>query len=126
MSKHPKETFQVGSVTVNAITMDYLFEAAQNLAPKAVILDVRSQEEYAEGHVPGAKLIPVDEVESRASELQGIEHLYLYCRAGRRAGMAFQALRAHGLEKLGLKQIDVVDEGGFPDWEEAGYPVQAG
>ena len=76
-----------------------------------VILDVRTQEEYDEGHIPGAVLIPNTEVENRAEEaLPDKEQLILvYCRRGRRSKMAAQIL-------ADLGYTNVKEFGGIIDW----------
>ncbi|MDX1695342.1 MAG: rhodanese-like domain-containing protein [Ketobacteraceae bacterium] len=71
-------------------------------SPDVVVIDVRSPEEYAEGHVPGAINIPhnqMDEHQDTLSSLKGKE-LLLYCRSGRRAGMAESQLTEKGFENL--------------------------
>ena len=84
----------------------------------SLILDVRTPAEFQAGHVPGAQNIPVDQVEARLSELQGFTQIYIYCKAGRRAAMA-----AHVLEQKKMTHWICVDDGGFPDWEDAGFPI---
>lgn len=76
-----------------------------------VILDVRTTEEFTEGHVPGAVLIPHDEITSRAEEiLTDKDRLILvYCRSGRRSKLA-----AESLLDLGYKNIK--EFGGIIDW----------
>ena len=76
-----------------------------------IILDVRTQEEYEEGHIPGAVLIPDTEVEARAEgELPDKDQLILvYCRSGRRSKLAAQIL-----VKLGYTNIK--EFGGIIDW----------
>ena len=76
-----------------------------------VILDVRTQEEYDEGHVPGAVLIPNTEIETRAEEeLPDKEQLILvYCRSGRRSKLAAQIL-------ADLGYTNVKEFGGILDW----------
>ncbi len=76
-----------------------------------VILDVRTEEEFAEGHVPGAMLIPHDKINVQASEkLPDKDRLILvYCRSGRRSKLAAEALLA-----LGYKNI--IEFGGIIDW----------
>ncbi len=76
-----------------------------------VILDVRTEEEFAEGHVPGAILIPHDRINAQASEkLPDKDKLILvYCRSGRRSKLAAEALLA-----LGYKNIK--EFGGIIDW----------
>ena len=76
-----------------------------------VILDTRTQEEYDEGHIPGAILIPYDEILAKAeSILKGKDQLILvYCRSGRRSKLA-----AEDLVKLGYTNIK--EFGGIIDW----------
>ena len=77
-----------------------------------IIIDVRTQEEYDEGHIPGAILIPYDEIADRAEkELPDKDQLILvYCRSGRRSKIA-----AEELVKLGY--TNVKEFGGIIDWE---------
>jgi phage shock protein E len=84
-----------------------------------VILDVRTREEYAEGHIVGAINIPYDEVADRASELElSLEdELVVYCRSGRRAAAAEATLFELGYTNL--KDL----EGSVVGWTEAGYPL---
>jgi len=67
-----------------------------------LILDVRSTGEYAEGHIPGAINIPHDQLGSRLAEIGSYKDkdIVLYCRSGRRAGVAADTLRAAGFGKL--------------------------
>jgi hydroxyacylglutathione hydrolase len=53
-----------------------------------MLLDVRTAEEYAEGHIRGAKLIPVQELEQRISEVPKDRQVYVYCRSGGRSSRA--------------------------------------
>ena len=72
------------------------------------VVDVRTPEEYAGGHVPGAVNIPYDEMGRRFGELGPITTpLLLYCRTGHRSGIAIQTLREHGFTQLyDLKSYD--------------------
>lgn len=76
-----------------------------------ILLDVREQEEFDEGHIEGAVLIPYGSIEERAEkELPDREQtILLYCRSGRRSGIAAEALA-----KMGY--TDVRDFGGMIDW----------
>ena len=76
-----------------------------------VILDTRTQEEYEEKHIPGAILIPHDEILEKAeSVLTDKDQLILvYCRSGRRSKLA-----AEDLVKLGYTNIK--EFGGIIDW----------
>ena len=77
-----------------------------------IIIDARTQEEYDEGHIPGAILIPEYEIADRAEkELPDRDQLILvYCRSGRRSKIA-----AEELVKLGY--TNVKEFGGIIDWE---------
>ena len=77
-----------------------------------IIIDARTQEEYDEGHIPGAILIPEYEISDRAEkELPDKKQLILiYCRSGRRSKIA-----AEELVKLGY--TNVKEFGGIIDWE---------
>ena len=64
-------------------------------------MDVRSPEEFAAGHVPGAINIPHDQIGQRAAELGPRDtEILLYCRSGRRSAIAADALRVLGYERL--------------------------
>ena len=77
-----------------------------------IIIDARTQEEYDQGHIPGAILIPEYEIADRAEkELSDKDQLILvYCRSGRRSKIA-----AEVLVKLGY--TNVKEFGGIIDWE---------
>ena len=76
-----------------------------------IILDTRTQEEYDEAHIPGAIVIPHDEITDRVEEeLTDKDQLLLvYCRSGRRSKLAAEAL-----VKLGYTNIK--EFGGIIDW----------
>ena len=76
-----------------------------------IILDVRTQEEYNEGHIPGAIVIPHEEIADKAEEvLTDKDQLILvYCRSGRRSKIAAEALA-----ELGYTNIK--EFGGIIDW----------
>ena len=76
-----------------------------------IIVDARTAEEFAEGHIPGAILIPEYEITERAqSELPDKDQLILvYCRSGRRSKIASQAL-------TDLGYTNVKEFGGIIDW----------
>ena len=76
-----------------------------------LILDVRTQEEYDEGHIPGAVLIPNTEIETRAEEElpDKDQRILVYCRSGRRSKLAAQILSDLGY-------TNVKEFGGIIDW----------
>lgn len=86
-------------------------------APK-FILDVRQPEEFAAGHVPGAKLIPLGELAGRLAEVPKNVPVYVICHSGNRSAQASQILAAKGFGNIRNVQ------GGILAWQAAGYPVQ--
>ena len=76
-----------------------------------IILDVRTQEEYDQGHISGAILIPDTEIESKAEKvLTDKDQLILvYCRSGRRSKLAAEAL-------VELGYTNIREFGGIIDW----------
>jgi rhodanese-related sulfurtransferase len=70
-------------------------------ASGAKVVDVRTPGEFASGHVPGAVNIPFDELPRRAAEIGPTSTpVVLYCRTGRRSGIAADALQKAGFSKL--------------------------
>lgn len=65
-----------------------------------IILDVREAAEYAFGHVPGAKSIPMGELEARMKELNMDKEIYVICRTGTRSDMAATVLAKAGFTKV--------------------------
>jgi len=82
-----------------------------------IFLDVRTAEEYADGHVDGSLLIPVQELEGRLNEVPKEKRVYVYCRSGKRSVAA-----SNVLVKAGFSNIENI-EGGINAWIDAGYPV---
>jgi len=69
--------------------------------PGLVVLDVRTPAEYGNGHIPNARLIPVDELEDRLGELPARDAMLLvHCAAGGRSAAACATLAAHGYTNL--------------------------
>jgi rhodanese-related sulfurtransferase len=94
-------------------------DAAQHHAEGACFIDVRQPEEYVEGHVPGATLIPLAEVPERLGEVPADGAVYVVCRSGARSDRAAQAMRAQGIDARNVA-------GGTLAWIEAGHRVVAG
>ena len=97
-----------------AVYMNITAEEAKEIMDSEegyIILDVRTREEYDEGHIPGAILIPNTEIEAKAEDvLTDKDQLILvYCRSGRRSKIAAEALA-----ELGYTNIK--EFGGIIDW----------
>jgi rhodanese-related sulfurtransferase len=92
----------------------------------AVFVDAREADEYDEGHIPGALSMPYDEVSSDPGRLERLDAggrpIIVYCGGG-----ACELSRdlAWDLLYAGHSRVTVY-EGGFPEWQEAGYPVAKG
>jgi len=84
------------------------------------VVDVRTPEEYGQGHVPGALLKPLDRLQAISSDLPRQVPIYLICRSGMRSQQAARVLAEQGFTRL------VNIEGGTMAWMQAGYPVDAG
>jgi rhodanese-related sulfurtransferase len=94
----------------------------QKLAAQgALVVDVRTPAEYLAGHIPGALLIPHDQIAARAAELGAKDRpILLYCRTGRRTGVA----RAE-LTRLGYTAVyDMQGLSGWPGQVVTGPPVR--
>jgi len=85
--------------------------AKKMMSEDHILLDVRTEEEFAEAHIEGAVLMPYDEIAMRAeAELSDKEAVILvYCRSGRRSATAAETL-------AGLGYANVFDFGGIIDW----------
>jgi rhodanese-related sulfurtransferase len=86
-----------------------------------VVLDVRPPEEYASGHIAGALSIPLAELERRLAKLPRSRRIVAYCRGPYcvLAAEAVRLLRGRGLDAVRLKD-------GYPEWRDAGLPVEHG
>lgn len=84
-----------------------------------LLLDVRTPEEFASGHIAGALNIPVDDLPVRLEEIAGYRSapVIVYCRSGRRSLVASQIL-----VKAGFRDVTNMT-GGVLDWSAAGFPL---
>ena len=81
------------------------------------LVDVRSPAEFAAERIPGARNIPLAELEARCSTLTGSSNLVLVCASGMRAEKARAILAGHGLEACVL-------EGGLKEWNRHSLPIE--
>jgi molybdopterin/thiamine biosynthesis adenylyltransferase/rhodanese-related sulfurtransferase len=96
-------------------------QAREQLSNGAVLVDVREPEEWAAGHIPGAKHVPKSYLESR---IEGAvpdrsQHVILYCASGNRSAWATRTL----VEDLGYEHVESMT-GGFTLWKDRGYDVE--
>lgn len=86
--------------------------------PDVLILDVREQDEYDAGHIPGVKLIPSGEVANRLAEVPKDKTVIVTCQSGNRSASTTKYLREQGYTNVHNM------EGGIIAWQGAGYPVE--
>jgi NADPH-dependent 2,4-dienoyl-CoA reductase/sulfur reductase-like enzyme/rhodanese-related sulfurtransferase len=84
-------------------------EAAQDSG--AIVVDVRTSDEHQAGNIPGAILMPVDELRNHVEELKG-KDVIVTCAVGQRGHTATQILRSHGIKVRNL-------DGGYTTWKMA-------
>jgi rhodanese-related sulfurtransferase/DNA-binding transcriptional ArsR family regulator len=90
-------------------------------AGEVIVLDVRPEDEFALGHLPGAISVPLRNLEMRLAELDPAQEIIAYCR-GPYCVLSYEAvavLRARGFKARRL-------EDGLPEWRAAGLPVATG
>lgn len=102
---------------VNLISVQETNEKARS-DTNFTLLDVRTPEEYAAGHLANAILIPVQELPQRMEELAPFKGkaIIAYCRTGNRSGRAAELLGASGFTVFNM-------EGGILKWKESNLPV---
>lgn len=94
-------------------------ELERLMAEGADVVDVREPMEFAQAHVPGAILVPMDALPGRLDELDRSRPVYLICRSGHRSAVMCEVLAAHGFDA-----VNVV--GGTLAWVRAGKPYVRG
>jgi rhodanese-related sulfurtransferase len=85
----------------------------------AVIVDVRTAEEFATGSLPGARHVPVDKVDEKMRDVKKDKPLIVVCATSSRASRAAAQLRAKGYGEV------YVLAGGVTAWREAGLPIRS-
>lgn len=94
-------------------------EAAARHAAGTPVIDVREPDEYVDGHVPGAPLIPLATVPRRVGEVPGGDEVLVICRSGSRSRKAAEFLLTQGIRAVNVA-------GGTMAWIEAGHAVVTG
>ena len=84
----------------------------------AAVLDVRPEDEFADGHLPNAVNIPLSQLERRLAELPAEQEIVAYCR-GPWCVLSFEAVAL--LRRRGYRARRLED--GFPEWKTAGLPI---
>ena len=88
------------------------------VAVQPLVIDVRTASEYQQAHIRQAVNVPFDQIADRIAALAPDREarIVLYCRSGRRSGIAEQTLR-----QLGYRQVE--NHGGLDDMRRNGYPA---
>jgi len=97
------------------VSVDDLNRALSN--PRTFVIDVRTPQEYAAGHVPGAVNWPLQQIESWWSRVPKDRVVYVKCNTQNRSRVAVQYLQSRGLRDLNLVT------GGIQAWNARGYRV---
>jgi rhodanese-related sulfurtransferase/DNA-binding transcriptional ArsR family regulator len=84
------------------------------------VLDVRPEDEFALGHLPGAINIPLSKLKHRLGELPADREIIAYCR-GPYCVLSFEAVAALRARGYVVRRL----EDGYPEWKAAGFPVEA-
>ena len=99
-------------ITPKAYVTDYVEQATSH-----ILVDVRTPQEYAEGHIAGSINIPLQELASRMNEIPMDIPAIIYCRSGNRSAQAMKILADAGY-------TNIYDLGGIIQWTQAGYSLQ--
>jgi rhodanese-related sulfurtransferase len=91
-------------------------KARQN---QVFLLDVRQPEEFRQGHISGAKLIPLDQLQQRIHDLPRDREIVCICHSGNRSRQATRLLAQSGYQATNL-------QGGMISWTGSGLPVKKG
>jgi rhodanese-related sulfurtransferase len=87
-----KPAAQIKSTTITSTELQSAIDSKQPI----VLIDVRTPEEFASGHIAIAKLIPLDTLTQRMNEIPKDKEVILMCRSGRRSGIAQETLLKAG------------------------------
>jgi phage shock protein E len=102
------------------IAPDQLVQRMEKKDKDLVLLDVRTPDEFAAGHIPGAINIPHDQLPNRLAEIAGAKNkdVVVYCRTGRRSAIAQETLTTQGFKSVRHLEGDMVK------WQEEKRAVE--
>ena len=87
--------------------------------PRPFLLDVRTPQEFKQGHVNGAELIPLDELSNKMARIPKGREIICICASGSRSSAAVRHLVAQGYKASNMR-------GGMSGWARAGLPIKTG
>jgi rhodanese-related sulfurtransferase len=116
----PAAEAPVKEVDLDALPIELTVQQVADIMnhPDVVLIDVREPSEYAAGHIPGVKLIPLGSLPSRVNEISKDKFVVMTCRSGNRSGQATKFLRDQGFDNVHNMT------GGINAWQQAGLPVE--
>ncbi len=97
-SSQPPQTIE--SVEEGTFANVDVNEAKKLIEQGITVVDVRTPQEFAEGHIPNAKLIPLQELETRLNEFSKDEKYLIVCRSGNRSAQASEILVQNGMKHI--------------------------
>lgn len=98
----------------NEVSVDKAYEMYQS---GTFVVDVRTQAEWDEYHAPNTHLIPLDELQSRLSEVPKDQEILVVCRSGNRSQQGRDILLSAGYKATSMA-------GGLKEWYAKGYPIE--
>ncbi|MGA8211382.1 MAG: rhodanese-like domain-containing protein [Nocardioidaceae bacterium] len=104
------------SDTTPEVSVDQLHDA---LGSGATLVDVREPDEYADGHVPGAKLVPMGQLPGRLADLDRSAPVYVICASGNRSSAMTDLLTGNGFDAYTVA-------GGTAGWARSGRELATG
>jgi thioredoxin 1 len=107
---------QIAEAEANPTELDLDSFAAEHAAG-GYVLDVREQEEYAAGHVPGALHIPMNDVPQRLAEVPTDRRVLVVCQSGGRSRAITEYLNANGMDAVNVSD-------GTAGWAQRGWPLE--
>jgi len=102
-------------MAINETSVDDL--AAAREAGDVTLIDVRNPDEYAQGHIPGAHLIPLPELTERLAEVPSGRQVHVVCQSGGRSAQGAELLVQHGISAVSVA-------GGTKGWIASGRQVE--
>ena len=91
--------------------------SVEQVADDAFLLDVREEDEWTAGHIPGAVHVPMMEIPARSDEVPDDRDVVVVCRVGSRSAQVVAYLRQNGWDRV----INL--DGGMAAWDAAGRPM---
>jgi rhodanese-related sulfurtransferase len=103
-----------GNSLAREVSVDEAYQMVQN---GAFVVDVRTQPEWDEYHAPNTKLIPLDQLQARLSEVPKDKEILVVCRSGNRSQEGRDILLTAGYNATSMT-------GGLKEWYSKGYPIE--